>query len=84
MNLGVRLAGLRGDEKNVQIRFFGGGGGGGGGGYERMKRICPCFTPSRIALAESARETLFRSLICFQLFFFCLEQATFQHSRYMI
>ncbi len=26
---------------------------GGGGG---MKHICPCFTPSRIALAESARE----------------------------
>ncbi len=25
---------------------------------EWMKRICPCFTPSRIALAESARETI--------------------------
>ncbi len=24
----------------------------------RMKRICPCFTPSRIALAESARDTV--------------------------
>ncbi len=24
-----------------------------------MKRICPCFTPSRIALAEGARETGF-------------------------
>ncbi len=24
----------------------------------RMKHICPCFTPSRIALAESARETV--------------------------
>ncbi len=23
-----------------------------------MKRICPCFTPSRIALAEGARETV--------------------------
>ncbi len=23
-----------------------------------MKRICPCFTPSRIALTESARETV--------------------------
>ncbi len=30
--------------------------GGGGGGV--VKRICPCFTPSRIALTESARETL--------------------------
>ncbi len=23
-----------------------------------MKRICPCFTPSRIALTESTRETI--------------------------
>ncbi len=30
--------------------------GGGGGGW--MKRICPCFTPSRIELTESARETV--------------------------
>ncbi len=34
----------------------------GGGGVmkmkEWMKRICPCFTPSRIALTESARETV--------------------------
>ncbi len=28
---------------------------GGGGGLGWMRRICPCFTPSRIALAESAR-----------------------------
>ncbi len=26
---------------------------------ERMKRICPCFPPSRIALTEIARETVF-------------------------
>ncbi len=25
---------------------------------EWMNRICPCFTPSRIALAEGARETV--------------------------
>ncbi len=25
---------------------------------EWMKRICPCFTPSRIALMESTRETV--------------------------
>ncbi len=30
----------------------------GGGGWEWMRRICPCFTPSRFALAESARETV--------------------------
>ncbi len=30
----------------------------GGGGREWMRRICPCFTPSRIALVESARETV--------------------------
>ncbi len=37
----------------------GGGGVGGGGGVEEwMKRICPCYTPSRIALAEGARETV--------------------------
>ncbi len=52
---------------------------------ERMKRICPCFTPPRIALAESARETcLFRGSLCFQTVFFCLEQETLQHSHYMI
>ncbi len=52
---------------------------------ERMKRICPCFTPPRIALAESARETcLFRGLLCFQNGFFYLEQETLQHSHYMI
>ncbi len=31
---------------------------GGGGVEEWMKRICPCFTPSRITLAEGARETV--------------------------
>ncbi len=31
---------------------------GGVGVEEWMKRICPCFTPSRIALAEGARETV--------------------------
>ncbi len=39
------------------INWMGGGGWGLMSGYDRMKRICPCFTPSRIALAESARET---------------------------
>ncbi len=34
------------------------GGWGGGGVEEWIKRICPCFTPSRIALAEGARETV--------------------------
>ncbi len=29
-----------------------------GGVKEWMKRICPCFTQSRIALTESARETV--------------------------
>ncbi len=33
---------------------------GGGGGWEWMRCICPCFTRSRIALAESARETVSR------------------------
>ncbi len=30
----------------------------GGGVKEWMKCICPCFTPSRIALTESAQETV--------------------------
>ncbi len=34
------------------------GGRGGGGVEEWMQRICLCFTPSRIALAEGARETV--------------------------
>ncbi len=36
-----------------------------------MKRICPCFTPSRIVLAESTRES-FSSVAryAFNLFFF--------------
>ncbi len=38
-----------------------------------MKRICPCFTPSRIALAEGARETV--SLRgTFNSFFFVFSQ----------
>ncbi len=40
-----------------------------------MKRICPCLTPSRIALVESARE-IFRGSLCFQLVFISLEQET--------
>ncbi len=35
-----------------------GDGGVGGGVEEWLKRICPCLTPSRIALAEGARETV--------------------------
>ncbi len=43
---------------------------GGGGTKEWMKRICPCFTPSRIALTESARETVsLPQLGTLQLFF---------------
>ncbi len=36
---------------------------------EWMKHICPCFTPSRIVLMESARETVSLPQH-FQLFFF--------------
>ncbi len=50
------------------------GGGGGGGGRcveEWMKRICPCFTPSRIALAEGARETVsLHGMLSSRFFFF--------------
>ncbi len=56
------------------------GGGGGGGGlsscYEWMKRICPCFHSNiweRVSLPQLA-------ITCF----FCLEQDTLWHSRYMI
>ncbi len=36
-----------------------------------MKRICPCFTPSRIVLAESARESVSSvARYAFNLFFF--------------
>ncbi len=60
-----------------------------GGGFEWlwMKCIFPLFTLSRIALAERARETVslpFSGSFCFQLVFFCLEQETLRHSRYMI
>ncbi len=54
---------------------------------EWMKRICPCFTPSRIALTESARETSLPrlgTLSTFNYIFFSLEQETVQHLRYMI
>ncbi len=41
---------------------------------EWMKRICPCFTPSRIALAESVRETVSLPRIgTLSTLFFCLE-----------
>ncbi len=49
----------------------------GGGGW--MKRICPCSTPSRIALAEGARETVSlrgRLSARFFFFFFFLKQET--------
>ncbi len=42
--------------------------GGGWGLKEWMKCICPCFTPSQIALAEGARETV--SLSVSRFFFF--------------
>ncbi len=36
-----------------------------------MKRICPCYTPSRIALAEGARETVsLRGKLSTRFFFF--------------
>ncbi len=50
-----------------------------------MKHICPCFTLSRIALAESARQTV--SLCLFAMLStrcFILEQESLRHSRYMI
>ncbi len=44
-----------------------------GGIKEWMKRICPRFTPSRIALTESARETVFLPrLDTLSIIFFCL------------
>ncbi len=53
-------------------RQSGGGGGGGGVVEEWMKRICPCYTPSRIALAEGARETVsLRGKLSTCFFFFC-------------
>ncbi len=56
------------------------GGGGGGGVEEWMKRICPCYTPSRIALAEGARETVSLrvsfQLVFFYLFIFLFKQET--------
>ncbi len=49
--------------KTVCVCVWGGGGGvrdgcGDVGMKEWLKRTCPCFTPSRIALKESARETV--------------------------
>ncbi len=56
---------------------------------EWMKRICPCLTPSRIALAEGARETVslrgtLSTLFFFFFFFFFFKQETVRHSRYKI
>ncbi len=50
-----------------------------------MKRFCPCFTPSRIAFAESARETVsLPRLAMLSTHFFSLEQETLRYLRYMI
>ncbi len=51
-------------------------GGMGGGVIEKwMKRICPCYTPSRIALAEGARETVsIRGKLSTRFFFFFLNK----------
>ncbi len=64
---------------------------GGGGGVcveEWMKRICPCYTPSRIALAEGARETVsLRGTLSarfFFFFFFFFKQETVRHPPYKI
>ncbi len=60
-------------------------GGGGLGVEEWMKRICPCYTPSRIALAEGARETVsLRGKLSTRFFFFFFKQETVWHSRYKI
>ncbi len=64
--------------------------GGGGGGElvcmvemkESMQRICLCFTPSRIAIVESAH--LFCGSVLFQLGLFFLEQETVRYSRFKI
>ncbi len=59
--------------------------GGGGGGGLWMKHICPCFTLSRITLAESARQTVsLPRLAMLSTRCFILEQETLRHSRYMI
>ncbi len=40
-----------------------------------MKRICPCYTLSRIALAEGARETVsLRGKLSTRFFFFFLKE----------
>ncbi len=40
-----------------------------------MKRICPCFTPSRIALAEGAREAIsLRGTLSTRFFFVVFSQ----------
>ncbi len=45
--------------------------GGEGEVEEWMKRICPCFTPSRIVLAEGAREIVYlRGTLSTRFFFF--------------
>ncbi len=52
---------------------------------EWMKRICLCFTPPWIRLAESARETVsLPRLAMLSTCFFRLEQETLGHSRYKI
>ncbi len=51
-------------------------GGGGWGVEEWMKRICLCFTPSRIALAEGARETVSLRGTLSTLFFFLKRHCT--------
>ncbi len=62
---------------------WGGGGVWLGWGVEKwMKRICPRFTPSQIALAEGARDTV--SLRGMLSTFFFLKQETVRHSRYKI
>ncbi len=67
--------------KHTVLPAGGGEGNLGFGMKEWRKRICPCFTPSRIALTDSSRETV--SLPQFFVFF-CLMQETVRHSRYMI
>ncbi len=50
-----------------------------------MKRMCSCFTPSRIALAEGALETVSLPPYAFNsFFFFCLEPLSGDYTTFTL
>ncbi len=53
-------------------------------GYEWNTFVCVSLRLESLSWKALEKQCLFRGSLGFQLIFFCLEQETLRHSRYMI